>query len=218
MAMIDLPPGSGLPAWVWHGYEVVAAIVIAVLIGSSISGVVARLVRGRSRGHRLHAIVVAGAIMLFAGWVAASALASIDPPDGKFCYAPAAWVDEPPETCVSHRPVWLLAAPLAVALVLAGAGLALAMPSRRRWTALCLFGLLVAAAVLEIDAQLALVQPGVFESGGIMSIRDALVRLLQDPINAGLGLAVIATLVIGRFVCRADKSNSPELPTAKAPP
>lgn len=218
MAMIDLPPGSGLPAWAWHSYELVAAIVVAVSIGSLLSGVVARLVHSRSRGHRLHAVVVIGTVVLFTGWAAASALASLDPPNGKFCFAPANWAEDLPETCVSHRPVWLLAAPLAVALVLAGAGLALAMPSRRRWTALCLFGISIAAAVLENDAQLALVKPGVFESGGIMSIRDALVRLLKDPINAGLGLAVVGMLMIARFVCRRSRTTAPDLPTAKSPP
>jgi len=218
MAMIDLPPGSGLPAWAWHGYEPVAAIVVAVSIGSLLSGVVARLVRGRSRGHRLHAIVIFGTVVLFTGWVAASALASVDPSEGKFCFAPANWAEELPETCVSHRPVWLLAAPLAVSLSLAGAGLALAMPSRRRWTALCLFGLSVAAAFLEIDAQLALVKPGAFEAGGITSIRDALVRLVKDPVIVGITLIVMATLVVARFVGRDDRPAAPALPSVRSPP
>jgi hypothetical protein len=198
--------------------------VVAIAIGSLIAGAIARVGPGHkvgSRGRWLHTIAVAVAATLFAGWSAAAARASAEPRGGKFCFAPADWVVEIPPTCVSHRPASLLAAPLALAVVLAGAGLALAVSSRPRWLLVALVALAGVATVLETHTRLALIQPGVFEAGGIVTLHEALVRLACAPLNAALGLAVAAALIVAGRVRRTDERRIPaseDLPAAKSPP
>ena len=222
MALIDLPVGSGLPAWAANGYDVVAMVVVAGAVGSMTAGVVARLVPGRGVGHRPHAIAVIIAAALFAGWAVTALLGSAAPRGEQFCLTPEYFTGKGPTTCVSRHPVWLLMTPLAVLLALAVAGLALALPSRRRWTIMGLLAFVAAVIAMAIDGQLALVEPGIFNGGGITSLRDAVVRLtVGEPVHAGLGLVVAGVLVFTMLVRRAESRRHPppaELPTAKAPP
>jgi hypothetical protein len=207
----DLPPGSGLPAWAWESYEIVAAVLVGVACGSLIAGVVSRVMRRQNTGHRAHAAVVSAAMLLVIGWTAVAGLGSVAPPGGMFCYAPAAWATELPATCVAQRPFGLLFTPLVAAMGLGVLGFALALPRSARYLTL---GLAIAAVVLDIGAatQIALVQPGVFDAGGITSVPEAVVRLLVDPIHALLGLAVAVALVVVRRLQRTSAGGEPAQP------
>jgi len=220
MAMIALPPGSGLPEWISESYDYIARVVVDVTIGSLAAGVVARFIRRRNRAYRLHlfAVCLAGAALV--AWTLTALIASTALRDGQFCFAPEYWV-EVPATCVSHHPTLLLALPLTVAFVLAVAGLLFAFPPQRRWTVLGLFALALAASVLEIKADLALVKPGFFVNGGITSIRHALFELVGDPLNCGPGLAIGVALVVVRMMQRIDRTQHPDaakIPTARSQP
>lgn len=193
--MTELPPGSGLPAWAWNSHGAIATAVVVAALASAIAGAVAIAAPRPGAARRGHAIVAAAAGLVLAAWTAAAALASAAPAGGRFCFAAAEWVTQPAPTCVDHRPVWLLAAPLAVALAVTAAGLALALWHHRPRVALAI-GAAAVAGLVAVIPRPALVPPGVFDAGGFTSALGGFARLVEDPIAGVLGLAAGIALVL----------------------
>jgi hypothetical protein len=200
MAMNDLPVGSGLPAWAWSTYDAVAITAIAAMLASVIAGVAARF--SPPRGYGLHAGISAASALVALVWTFAAALGSAAPRGGSFCNAPADWVVEIAPTCTARWPIWLLASPVAFAVALAGAGLALAL-WRSRTRVAAVLGAGAVAVLVATGLQPALLQPDVFEAGGLTSAPDAFARLTLDPIRGSLGVALgVGIVILGRLRAR----------------